>query len=265
MLIKILELLDIAQNSIRQCKDRYRLMRSNFTAEFINIDCTRQSIRECLSNKNLRFNMTSSQFCFHYSFESYEQVQMMVKNATECLKIGGIFCGTIPDSNEIMRRLKICGTNEFKNDVYSIRFEKTYDEMISEGVPLFGCKYDFSLDDVVNCPEFLVYFPVFEDICRSYGLKLIFKRRFDKFFSENKDSKPNSSLLNYMDALEKYPLKNNQRLAGKSNDYKHITDYILNSSSGESLNTLGTLNKTQWEAVTLYMMFSFRKIDDGPI
>ncbi len=29
-------------------------------------------------------------------------------------------------------------------------------------LPLFGAKYDFHLEGVVDCPEFLVYFPVLE-------------------------------------------------------------------------------------------------------
>lgn len=209
--------------------------------------------------------MTSSQFSFHYSFESYEQVKQMVRNASECLKIGGIFCGTLPDSNEIIKRLKECGGNRYGNEVYSIRFDKTYEEMIRDGIPLFGAKYDFLLDEVVNCPEFLVYFPAFEEICHSFGLKLIFKKRFDRFFDENKDVECNNNLLNYMDALEKYPPKNNERMVGKPTDYRHVNDFVMNRASGQSISSLGTLSKSEWEAVTLYLVFSFRKISDDPI
>lgn len=45
---------------------------------------------------------------------------------------------------------------EFGNDVFQIKFEN------KEEFPLYGCKYDFHLEGVVDCPEFLVYFPLLE-------------------------------------------------------------------------------------------------------
>lgn len=44
----------------------------------------------------------------------------------------------------------------FGNEVFNVSFQ-------SKGsYPLFRCQYHFSLEDVVNVPEFLVYFPLFE-------------------------------------------------------------------------------------------------------
>lgn len=34
--------------------------------------------------------------------------------------------------------------------------------------PIFGAKYNFHLEGVVDCPEFLVYFPVLEKLVRLY-------------------------------------------------------------------------------------------------
>lgn len=260
---------DIASISIEHCKDRFTSMNTkNYTAEFINLDATRDRIRDKLVDPERLMDMTSCQFSFHYCFESYEQAKMMVQNAAESLKIGGIFCGTIPDSMEIMKRLKNSGTNTYGNDVYSITFPKPYEEFVKDGVPLFGAKYDFHLDEVVDCPEFLVYFPVFVEICRSFGMKLIFNKRFDSFFLENKADRQNFSLMNYMDALEKYPPKVNEKLSGTSgDDYRHIRQYLTgDQASTKSVNqTLGTLSKSEWEAVTLYLVFSFRKVANGPI
>jgi hypothetical protein len=41
---------------------------------------------------------------------------------------------------------------------FSIDLNKTGNELI----PLFGAKYHFSLDELVDCPEYLVYFPLLE-------------------------------------------------------------------------------------------------------
>ena len=54
------------------------------------------------------------------------------------------------------RRLEKSEDLSFGNDVYRVTFEKKDD------YPLFGCKYDFHLEGVVDCPEFLVYFPLLE-------------------------------------------------------------------------------------------------------
>ena len=46
--------------------------------------------------------MVSSQFSFHYSFESLSQAETMVRNVAESLKLGGYFVLTCPDANKIM-------------------------------------------------------------------------------------------------------------------------------------------------------------------
>lgn len=55
------------------------------------------------------------------------------------------------------KRLEASETNSFGNDVYNVKFEKKGE------YPLFGCKYDFHLEEVVDVPEFLVYFPLLEE------------------------------------------------------------------------------------------------------
>jgi mRNA (guanine-N7-)-methyltransferase len=50
-------------------------------------------------------------------------------------------------------KAKASGKNGFGNSVFNIKFDDLDD------LPLFGAKYNFSLEGVVNCPEFLVYFP----------------------------------------------------------------------------------------------------------
>ena len=56
------------------------------------------------------------------------------------------------------RRVQECPDNSFGNDVYRVTFE----EADLSNMPLFGAKYNFHLEGVVDCPEFLVYFPLLE-------------------------------------------------------------------------------------------------------
>ena len=45
------------------------------------------------------------------------------------------------------------------NDVYSVTMDTSIDPRGSQ-LPLFECKYHFSLADVVNVPEYLVHYPL---------------------------------------------------------------------------------------------------------
>lgn len=55
------------------------------------------------------------------------------------------------------RRLEASETESFGNEIYTVKFQKKGD------YPLFGCKYDFNLEGVVDVPEFLVYFPLLNE------------------------------------------------------------------------------------------------------
>lgn len=48
------------------------------------------------------FDICSCQFVFHYSFESEQKADMMLRNACERLKPGGYFIGTTPDAFELV-------------------------------------------------------------------------------------------------------------------------------------------------------------------
>ena len=50
----------------------------------------------------MKLDLTSCQFAFHYSFETYEQAEMMLQNACEHLRPGGYFIGTTPDANKLV-------------------------------------------------------------------------------------------------------------------------------------------------------------------
>lgn len=184
---------DIAEVSVEQCKERYTTMVERhqqqnkfgkmFTAEFFACDSTLQRLREQYKDPSIELNLVSCQFAFHYSFESLKQAECMIRNAAECLKPGGYFIGTIPDANDIMRRQRECNSMSFGNDIYRIEFLSD-----PETPSLFGAKYNFKLDEVVNCPEFLVHFPLLEKLARKVGLRLVLKERFEDFFEKNKST-----------------------------------------------------------------------------
>jgi mRNA (guanine-N7-)-methyltransferase len=105
------------------------------------------------------------------------------------------------------------------NDVFSIKFDSSIDlsETSNESIPLFGAKYHFKLDDLVDCPEYLVYFPLLEKYVRliqysllshfnrlaeKHGLEVVDRQTFKDFFNQNKDSSDGRFLLEKMNALQ---------------------------------------------------------------
>lgn len=238
---------DIADVSIEQCKVRYDQMMSKggrkFTAEFIACDSTLVRLREKYKDPSMKLNLVSCQFAFHYCFESLSQADCMARNASECLQPGGYFIATIPNANEIMKRQRVADDKSFGNSVYNIEFCCDTDKP-----PLFGAKYQFHLEGVVDCPEFLVYFPLLEELCRKYGLKLIRKTSFADYFVENKDS--GKMLLQRMNALEPYPSKN-RPLFGEDNEYEHAKNSVTRYGN------MRTLSKSEWEATCKLVFFNY--------
>nr|XP_012230385.1 PREDICTED: mRNA cap guanine-N7 methyltransferase [Linepithema humile] len=250
---------DIAQVSLEQCQQRYTDMMNkkgfkerSFTAEFIPADCTKVRLREKFKDPSIQLDFVSCQFAFHYSFESLPQAECMLRNAAECLKTGGYFIGTIPDAYDLVSRWQKCDGNKFGNNIYSVDFQcdKT-------NPPLFGAKYDFHLEGVVDCPEFLVYLPILCKLALKYGLELVEFERFDKYYERFKEE--GRSLLVNMEALETYLPDNKSRLLGdREQDYQHAVQYIQNSSTDQ--HKIGTLSQSEWEVTSLYAVFAFQKM-----
>lgn len=113
------------------------------------------------------------------------------------------------------RRLKESDDLSFGNDVYTVTFDS------KEEFPLFGCKYDFHLEGVVDCPEFLVNFEMMKILAKEQGLQLVKCWTFEEFYSEYQNEDEGSFLLTKMSALETYPASGRFQLSGKEEDYAH--------------------------------------------
>ncbi|KNC26203.1 mRNA cap guanine-N7 methyltransferase [Lucilia cuprina] len=245
---------DIAEVSVEQCKKRYedicrRAEKSKFPhkfeAEFFACDSTLVRLRERFKDPSLKLNLVSCQFAFHYSFESLTQAECMVRNAAECLQPGGFFIATMPDAYELMKRLRASSDGRsFGNEVYNIEFVCD-----TNPPPLFGAKYQFHLEGVVDCPEFLVHFPTLVKLCRKYGLKLDRKTTFADYYKENIEK--GRGLLQRMNCLDTVYANR----VGNDEQYAHLKRYM----KGNSGRPYGSLTKCEWEAATIYLVCAFRK------
>lgn len=237
---------DIAEVSVEQCQRRYQdiLQRAEkskfghkFTAEFFACDSTMVRLRERYKDASLQLNLVSCQFAFHYCFESLQQADCMIRNAAECLQPGGYFIATIPDAYEIIRRLKEAGPDarSFGNDVYSIEFECN-----TKQLPLFGAKYQFHLEGVVDCPEFLVHFPTLVKLARRHGLQLVRRSTFAEYFKET--MLKGRQLLQRMSGLETI----HPHRCDTLDQFEHV-GRIIGTQRGRPV---GTLSKAEWEATS---------------
>ncbi|KFM66263.1 mRNA cap guanine-N7 methyltransferase, partial [Stegodyphus mimosarum] len=246
---------DIAETSVEQCQQRYIEMKERhkrqrekghcFDAEFIATDCTRVRLKDLYKKPDIQFDIVSCQFAFHYCFESLTQARKMLQNVSECLKPGGYFIGTLPDAYDIMRRLEEAEDLSFGNDVYSVTFPS------KERPPLFGAKYDFHLEGVVDCPEFLVYFPAFVKLAEEVDLELLFCTRFEDYFEDRCKIQEGQFLLTRMQALETYPpFGRSQKLMGCDDEYYHAEQKVksLLKDHDQSVH-VGTLSQSEWEVV----------------
>ncbi|XP_053658904.1 mRNA cap guanine-N7 methyltransferase [Anopheles marshallii] len=255
---------DIAQVSLEQCENRFNTIfqrerdhQRKPRVEFFAADATLQQLRTKYHDPSMKLHLVSCQFAFHYSFESFKQADCMLKNAAECLDEGFYFIGTIPDANELMKRQRRAMADTFGNDIYRIKFLCDTDNP-----PLFGAKYNFQLDDVVDCPEFLVHFPTLEKLALKHGLRLVEKKRFEELFDEHGIQK--QGLLEKMKALETYPPPPHSWQGAddqpkRPEQYKHVEERGIQGFSPHPFR-VGTLSQQEWEAATLYMFFAFQKM-----
>lgn len=251
---------DIAATSIDQCKERYSKLERDrrrshsrervFATEFFAADCTKEILSQKYKKSDIKLDLTSCQFAFHYSFESYEQADTMLRNACENLRVGGYFIGTTADSNKLVKRIKECKeADSFGNSVFNIKSSSR------DHFPLFGAKYMFYLEGVVDCPEFLVHLPTMEALAAKYNMKLVWKKNFHEIFKEYE--RDHAHLLNKMNALETYPASGDKTLTGVSeSQYKSACDYLEKKSCKQ----VGTLSADEWEVAGLYIAFAFEKI-----
>ncbi|KAL7059302.1 hypothetical protein AAHC03_013718 [Spirometra sp. Aus1] len=202
---------DISSASIDVCKDRYHTLRAKnrrrqiFSADFIVHDCTTPiDFAE-------KFDLVSCQFSLHYAFGSYSQASSMLRNISSALSENGFFVATLPNAYELVRRFnQVKTTTEgpvtFGNSVYSIKFDVNGPTREPNALPLFGARYTFQLEGVVDCPEYLVHPLLLKTMATELNLThLVGPLPFPKHLQdETQRNQASFHLLSIMDALESW-------------------------------------------------------------
>lgn len=225
---------DVAQGSVEHARSRYcgetstvhpnRHLR--FPAAFFFGDCWGVDLAAHLKHLG-PFDVCSCQFALHYSFETEARARQALRNVAGVLRQGGVFLGTIPDANVIIKKLRQNpGSLEFGNAAYSLRFDE---DLAAQKFPAerpFGIKYHFHLEDAVDLPEYLVHFPTLQKIAEENGLQLEMKANFHAFVHDHYSTPVFADLM--------------RRIIGPT--YHE------------------TMTMDEWDAAYLYLAFVFRKI-----
>ncbi|EAU88166.2 mRNA capping methyltransferase [Coprinopsis cinerea okayama7 len=220
---------DIAAVSVEQARARYESMRnSRFEALFAALDCYTEPLHKAFPTARLAppFDVVSMQFCMHYAFETVQKARCMLENVSRYLRSGGVFIGTIPNSDLLYAHLDAIPPDaeelSFGNSVYKIRFEQR------DSRPTFGHKYWFFLQDAVeNVPEYVVPWDDFVELAAEYDLYPTCKEEFHQVFAQNQDIPEFKNLMVRMKVVD---------------------------ANGES-----SMDEDQWEAANIYIAFAFEK------
>ncbi|KAK6934370.1 mRNA (guanine-N(7))-methyltransferase domain [Dillenia turbinata] len=227
---------DIAEGSIEDCRTRYngdgdqnqRRKKFTFPARLICGDCFEVRLDKVLED-DVPFDIISCQFAMHYSWSTEARARRALANVSALLRPGGIFIGTMPDANVIIKKLREADGLEFGNSVYWIRFDEKFSEKKFKTSQPFGIQYKFHLEDAVDCPEWIVPFHVFKSLAEEYDLELVFKKNSHAFVEEYMKRGEYAELMRRLGAL------------------------------GDGKQDQSTLSEDEWEAAYLYMAFVLRK------
>ena len=104
---------------------------------------------------------------------------------------------------------------------------------------------------------FQVHFPTLEKLAERFGLMMVGKRRFENYFNQFKDK--GKDLLLTMNSLELFPPKRGESLKGNEIPDNYITAQAYKDQNPDS-GFVGTISKEEWDALTLYQIFAFKKM-----
>ncbi|XP_057494580.1 mRNA cap guanine-N7 methyltransferase 1 [Actinidia eriantha] len=228
--------IDIADGSIEDCRTRYngdaehhqRRKKFTFPARLICGDCFEMPLDKVLE-EDAPFDIVSCQFAMHYSWSTEARARRALANVSALLRPGGMFIGTMPDANVIIKRLREAEGLVFGNSVYWVRFDEEFSEKKFKSSSPFGIKYQFHLEDAVDCPEWIVPFHIFKSLAEECELELLFVKNAHEFVDEYLKKPEFVDLMRRLGAL------------------------------GDGNQDQSTLSPDEWEAAYIYLAFALRK------
>ncbi|KAL0300068.1 UNVERIFIED_CONTAM: cap guanine-N7 methyltransferase 1 [Sesamum angustifolium] len=231
--------IDIADGSIEDCRTRYngdadhhqRRKKFSFPARLICGDCFEVRLDKVLA-EDAPFDICSCQFAMHYSWSTEARARRALANVSALLRPGGIFIGTMPDANVIIKRLRQAeGWNSvtvYTGYVLMKNLKKRLCVFPSKDVHVVIISLTLA-QDAVDCPEWIVPFHVFKALAEEHGLELVFVKNSHAFVDEYLKKPEFVELMRRLGAL------------------------------GDGKEDHSTLSPDEWEVAYLYLAFVLRK------
>lgn len=269
--IKEIVMTDVAGVSLGHAEERYnetkkymlRDGRDPFEAQFIVADAGKEKLSDKYEPSDREFDLASCMFALHYQFEEEGRARKMIENITERLKPGGYFIGVLTDPDQIINLVRSKGAdNKYKNEVCSVSFENFDVHKPDSKVPLFGAKLYFALDNVVNCPEYFAKFSLLEKMMSEYGMKLVYTKPLHEAYKDFIKKQKHFQLFRKMNTLESVSRRSQSNSEIEKQEYKHAWDHFEENQRDEHV---GTLSRSEWEVISMYRTFAFKKIDPNDL
>ncbi|XP_075488657.1 mRNA cap guanine-N(7) methyltransferase 1-like isoform X1 [Primulina tabacum] len=227
--------IDIADGSIEDCRTRYNgdadhHQRRKKFSRLLCGDCYEVRLDKVLAD-DAPFDICSCQFALHYSWSTEARARRALANVSALLRPGGIFIGTMPNANVIIKKLREADGLAFGNSVYWIRFDEEFENKKFKSSSPFGIKYKFHLEDAVDCPEWIVPFDLFKSLAEEYGFELVFVKNAHAFVDEYLKIPEYIELMRRLGAL------------------------------GDGKEDQSTLSQDEWEVAYLYSAFVLKKVN----
>ena len=142
------------------------------------------------------FSVASCQMMIHYTFESKEAANQMLKNVWDNLVPGGIFIGTFADGDEIVKHLQGC--TEISQPYNVGKYCTLQPHFNHDKVQAQGSKYDFTCkaNNIERIPEYVTRFADLEILAKEVGFETLEgKENFESWYSRYRKMKNKKTLL----------------------------------------------------------------------
>lgn len=187
------------------------------------------------------FDAVSVQFALHYFFDDELRALRFFRNVADALALGGVFLGTLPDTAQLVRRLRdrdLLGgaPPAFGNALYRVAFtQRAAARQYALGDAPYGVAYDFFLVESVEdssgggagVREYVVPWALLERLAAAAGLEPLARDNFHDFFA------------------------------------RHATAHAATLRAMRVLDCEGALSAEEWEVAGLYRVFAFRKVREA--
>lgn len=149
-------------------------------------------------NMHTTYDIVSCQFCLHYFASSEEHLQEFFSNIAQVLKPGGVFIGTVPNGDTVLRLLGDDDT--FTNEQVCIKKQFRIPSRCGDAVQ-FSMAGTLYFGENMISHEYLVYVDTLRDIALRNGLVLVewtpFSKHYDTYdFVLHEDAKTASFVNN---------------------------------------------------------------------